>query len=108
MSNSTATRAKSTFSRRFKVSLPPNRKDLTNPAWVKAKGLLSLLLGLFSASLLLFEPPTLRVAALLLLVVRSFLPLLLFGVLHLGTIRGSGGSKLESVLMLRHMLNPGN
>ena len=72
MSNSKAARSKSAFSKRFKVSLPSNVKDLTNPARVKAQGLLSLFLGLFSASLLLFEPPTLRVAALLLLVVRSF------------------------------------
>jgi len=47
-------------------------KDLTNPAWIKAKGILFLFLGLFSASLLFFERPSLRVAALLLLVVWSF------------------------------------
>lgn len=47
-------------------------KDLTNPAWIKAKGFLFLVLGLFSATLLFFERPSLRVAALLLLVVWSF------------------------------------
>lgn len=47
-------------------------KDLTNPAWIKAKGFLFLALGLFSATLLFFERPSLRVAALLLLVVWSF------------------------------------
>jgi hypothetical protein len=47
-------------------------KDLTNPAWIKAKGLLFLLLGLLSAVLLFFERPTLRVAALLAIVVWSF------------------------------------
>jgi hypothetical protein len=47
-------------------------KDLTNPGWIKGKGLLFLFLGLFSASLLFFERPSLRVAALLLLVVWSF------------------------------------
>lgn len=47
-------------------------KDLTNPAWIKAKGFLFLVLGLFSATLLFFECPSLRVAALLLLVVWSF------------------------------------
>lgn len=47
-------------------------KDLTNPAWIKAKGFLFLILGLFSATLLFFERPSLRVAALLLLVVWSF------------------------------------
>jgi hypothetical protein len=47
-------------------------KDLTNPAWIEVKGLLFLFLGLFSASLLFFDRPTLRVAALLPLVVWSF------------------------------------
>lgn len=47
-------------------------KDLTNPAWIKAKGFLFLVLGLSSATLLFFERPSLRVAALLLLVVWSF------------------------------------
>ena len=47
-------------------------RDLTNPAWIKAKGFLFLVLGLFSATLLFFERPSLRVAALLLLVVWSF------------------------------------
>src|SRR6267378_1570273 len=41
-------------------------KDLTNPAWIKAKGILFLFLGVVSAVLLFFERPTLRVAALLL------------------------------------------
>ncbi|HXY26408.1 MAG TPA: hypothetical protein VEI73_17275 [Candidatus Acidoferrum sp.] len=49
-----------------------NVKELTNPAWIKAKGLLFLSLGLLSGGLLLFERPTLRVAALLLLAVWSF------------------------------------
>lgn len=47
-------------------------KDLANPFWIKAKGVLFLLLGLLSASLLILEHPTLRVAALVLLVVWSF------------------------------------
>jgi len=47
-------------------------KDLTNPAWIKAKGILFLFLGLFSASLLFSERPTPRVAALLLVAVWAF------------------------------------
>jgi hypothetical protein len=47
-------------------------KDLTNPAWIKAKGLLFLLLGLLAATLLLLERPTLRVAVLLLIATWSF------------------------------------
>jgi len=47
-------------------------KDLTNPVWIKFKGLLFLFLGLLSASLLFLDRPTLRVAALLILVVWSF------------------------------------
>jgi hypothetical protein len=42
-----------------------NMKDLTNPAWIKAKGLLFLFLGVLSAILLFLEHPTLRVAGLL-------------------------------------------
>jgi hypothetical protein len=47
-------------------------KDLTNPAWIKAKGLLFLFLGLLCATLLFFERPTPRVALLLTLMVWSF------------------------------------
>jgi len=47
-------------------------QNLTNPAWIKGKGILFLLLGLLSAALLFFERPTLRVAVLLLVVVWSF------------------------------------
>jgi hypothetical protein len=47
-------------------------KDLTNPSWIKAKGLLFLFLGLLSATLLLVERPTVRVAALLLIATWSF------------------------------------
>jgi hypothetical protein len=47
-------------------------KDLTNPAWIKAKGFLFLLLGLLSATLLFFEHPTLRAALLLTLAVWCF------------------------------------
>jgi hypothetical protein len=47
-------------------------KDLTNPAWIKAKGFLFLFLGLLSAMLLFFERPTPRVALLLILAVWCF------------------------------------
>jgi hypothetical protein len=47
-------------------------KDLTSPAWIKAKGILFLFLGLLSAALLFRERPTLRVAVLLILAVWSF------------------------------------
>jgi hypothetical protein len=47
-------------------------KDLANPAWIKAKGLLFLFLGLLSATLLFLERPTLRVAVLLIVAVWSF------------------------------------
>ena len=64
------------------------RRVLTNPAWIKAKAILLLLLGLLSVTLLCLERPTVRVAALLLLAVWSFCLFLLFCVLRLGTIRG--------------------
>jgi hypothetical protein len=44
-------------------------RDLANPKWIKAKGLLFLFLGLLSGTLLFFERPTLRVAVLLVLAV---------------------------------------
>jgi hypothetical protein len=47
-------------------------KDLSNPAWIKVKGLLFLFLGLLSAALLFLERPTLRVALLLMLAVWCF------------------------------------
>lgn len=47
-------------------------RDLTSPAWIKAKGLLFLFLGLLSLALLITERPTLRVAGLLALTVWCF------------------------------------
>lgn len=47
-------------------------RDLTSPAWIKAKGLLFLLLGLLSATLLFLEQPALKIAVLLILAVWSF------------------------------------
>lgn len=47
-------------------------KDLTNPAWIKAKGLLFLFLGLLCSALLFLEQPTILVAVLLILAVWSF------------------------------------
>jgi hypothetical protein len=47
-------------------------KDLTNPAWIKVKGLLVLFLGLLSATLLFLDRPTIRAAVLLIVAVWSF------------------------------------
>jgi hypothetical protein len=47
-------------------------KALVNPAWIKAKGILFLFLGLLSAVLLLKESPRPHVAVLLALTVWSF------------------------------------
>jgi hypothetical protein len=40
-------------------------KDLTNPGWIKAKGILFLLVGIAAATLLLLEIPTWKAAVLL-------------------------------------------
>jgi hypothetical protein len=56
----------------FPVSQPNLSRDLTNPAWIKAKGLLFLFLGLLSAALLLLERPTPKAALLLVVAVWSF------------------------------------
>ncbi len=47
-------------------------RDLTDPFWIKFKGALFLLLGVFSGGLILAELPSLRVACLLLITVWAF------------------------------------
>ena len=47
-------------------------KDLTNPRWIKFKGILFLIVGLLAATILFLEAPTLKVAALLTIVVWCF------------------------------------
>lgn len=47
-------------------------KDLTNPAWIKLKGLLFLLIGIAAAALLLLDDLSWRTAILLALVIWSF------------------------------------
>ncbi len=47
-------------------------KNLTNPNWIKFKGILFLVVGLIAATLLLLETPTLRVAALLAITIWCF------------------------------------
>jgi len=47
-------------------------RDLSDPRWIKLKGLLFLFLGLASAALILLENPSLRIAALLCLCIWSF------------------------------------
>lgn len=47
-------------------------KNLTSPKWIKAKGILFLLLGLLSATLLFFAQPTLKAGLLMIIAVWSF------------------------------------
>jgi uncharacterized membrane protein len=47
-------------------------KDLTDPRWIKLKGVLFLLVALLASVLLLLEAPTLRVAVLLAVAVWCF------------------------------------
>lgn len=47
-------------------------KNLTDPRWIKLKGMLFLFLGLLSAAFVLFEHPTPRAAALMVVAVWSF------------------------------------
>jgi len=47
-------------------------ENLTSAGWIKAKGILFLLLGLLSASLLYFGHPTLKTGALLAIAIWSF------------------------------------
>lgn len=47
-------------------------KDLTDPRWIKLKGILFLLIGLFSATLLILEMPTLKIGVLLAISIWCF------------------------------------
>lgn len=47
-------------------------KDLSNPKWIVAKGILFLLLGLLAATILFVEIPTLKSFVLLTIVIWSF------------------------------------
>ena len=47
-------------------------KDLSNPLWIKLKGLLFLLIGMVASALLWLDNPTWKTAALLALAVWSF------------------------------------
>ena len=47
-------------------------KDLTDPRWIKFKGILFLAVGLFASVLLVLEMPTIRVAVLLAIAVWCF------------------------------------
>jgi hypothetical protein len=47
-------------------------KDLSNPFWIKFKGLLFLLIGIVAAVLLFLDSPTLKTVVLIVLAVWSF------------------------------------
>ncbi|MEJ0089746.1 MAG: hypothetical protein WDM80_08395 [Limisphaerales bacterium] len=47
-------------------------KDLSNPFWIKLKGLLFLFIGIVAVILLFVDSPTLRTAILLVLAIWSF------------------------------------
>jgi hypothetical protein len=47
-------------------------KDLTDPRWIKAKGILFVILGLFSGTLLMVERPNFRTAVLLMICIWAF------------------------------------
>jgi hypothetical protein len=47
-------------------------KDLTDPRWIKLKGIAFLVVGLLSAVLLVLEAPTLKVAVLLAISIWCF------------------------------------
>jgi hypothetical protein len=47
-------------------------KDLTNPSWIKFKGLMFLALGIAASMLLILEQPTLKVGVLLAVAIWSF------------------------------------
>ena len=54
-------------------------RELADPFWIKIKAVLFLVLGIFSAALLVSERPTLKIALLLGVTVWSFCRLYYFG-----------------------------
>ena len=63
-------------------------KDITNPAWIKAKGFLFLFVGIAAAMLLWLEHPTWKVALLLPLAVCCFCRFYNCAFLRNRTLRG--------------------
>jgi hypothetical protein len=55
-----------------RLTISATMKNLTDPTWIQAKGILFLLLGLLAGTLLLLEHPSLRIALLLVLTVWCF------------------------------------
>ena len=47
-------------------------KDLTNPSWIKLKGILFLVVGLLAAALLMLEAPSWKVAVFLAVTIWCF------------------------------------
>ena len=47
-------------------------KDITNPNWIKAKGLLFFLIGVLAATLLVLEHPNWKIAVLLAIAIWCF------------------------------------
>lgn len=54
-------------------------RDLRDPGWIIAKGILFLLLGALAAGLLIFERPEVKTAVLLMIAVWSFCRFYYFG-----------------------------
>ena len=54
------------------VQVRAGMKELTDPRWIKAKGILFLFLGLFAAALLLWEHPSIRAVFLLAITIWAF------------------------------------
>ena len=66
-------------------------KNLTSARWIKAKGILFLLLGLLSANLLFFADPTLKAGFLMIIAVWSFCRFYYFAFYMLTRVTGFRG-----------------
>ena len=53
-------------------------KDITNPTWIKAKGIIFLLVGILAATRLVLQHPTWKAALLLALTIWCFCPFFYF------------------------------
>ena len=81
-------------------------KDLTNPTWIKAKGVLFLLAGLAASILLILEHPTWKIAVLLAVAVWCFCRFYYFAFYVIGNYVDAGYKFSGLWSFVRYWMNP--
>ena len=78
-------------------------KDLSNPFWIKLKGLLFLFIGIAAAILLFLDSPTLRTAVLLVIAIWSFCRFYYFAFYVIGKYVDPGYKFSGLISFARHL-----